>query len=192
MQSPKTPCEVTAMRNIPYHEGISSLMWACLRTHPDIAFAVMTLSRFSTDPGDAHWLAVKRVLRYLNGIKNLTSPLAEELESLWDMPVQMGAWLRIEKPFLDVLFYSMEELSHGPARSKKLSLYRLPRANTSQQLTQLKKRSGSALFYPNSMARYPILQPYSPTISQPSHLPRTISIMPKRNTSTCNSILSDG
>jgi hypothetical protein len=59
------------MRNMPYHEVIGSLMWACLGTHPDIAFAVTTLSHFSKDPGEAHWLVVKWVLRYLKGTREL-------------------------------------------------------------------------------------------------------------------------
>jgi hypothetical protein len=59
LQSPKTTREVALMKNVPYHEATGSLMWACLRTRPDIAFAVTTLSHFSKDPGEAHWLAVK-------------------------------------------------------------------------------------------------------------------------------------
>jgi hypothetical protein len=59
------------MRDVPYHEAIGSLMWACLGTRPDIAFAVTTLSRFSKNPGPSHWEAAKRVLRYLKGTRDL-------------------------------------------------------------------------------------------------------------------------
>jgi hypothetical protein len=59
------------MKNVPYHEAIGSLMWACLGTRPDIAFAVTMLSCFSKDPGEVHWIAVKRVLRYLKGMRDL-------------------------------------------------------------------------------------------------------------------------
>ena len=41
-------------------------MYAMLGTRPDIAFAVTALSQFS-NPGQLHWAAVKRVLRYLRG-----------------------------------------------------------------------------------------------------------------------------
>jgi hypothetical protein len=44
------------MKNV---EAIGSLMWACLRTCPDITFAVTTLLHFSKDPGEVYWLAVK-------------------------------------------------------------------------------------------------------------------------------------
>jgi len=70
-QSPKTPQEIAQMRNVPYIEAVGSLMWACLGTRPDIAFSVTTLSRFSKNPGQAHWDAAKRVLRYLKGTKDL-------------------------------------------------------------------------------------------------------------------------
>jgi hypothetical protein len=46
-------------------------MWACLWTRPDIAFAVMTLSRFSKNPGPTHWDVTKRVFQYLAGTKDL-------------------------------------------------------------------------------------------------------------------------
>jgi hypothetical protein len=42
-------------------------MYAMLGTRPDIAFAVASLSQFSSNPGQTHWAAVKHVLRYLRG-----------------------------------------------------------------------------------------------------------------------------
>ena len=55
------------MCNIPYCEAVGSLMYAALGTCPDIAFAVQTVSCFSTKPGPAHWEAVKHIFRYLKG-----------------------------------------------------------------------------------------------------------------------------
>ncbi|OJT04896.1 Retrovirus-related Pol polyprotein from transposon TNT 1-94, partial [Trametes pubescens] len=51
--------------------AVGSLMYASLGTRPDITYAVSILSRFSDNPGRAHWDAVRRVLRYLNGTKHL-------------------------------------------------------------------------------------------------------------------------
>jgi len=55
------------MRKVPYHEAIGSLMYAAVATHPNIAFAVSTLSQCLENPGEAHWQVVKQVFRYLVG-----------------------------------------------------------------------------------------------------------------------------
>lgn len=70
-QAPSTTKETAMMRNVPYHEAVGSLMYASLGTRPDITYAVQTVSRFSKNPGLAHWEAVKRIFRYLKGTKNL-------------------------------------------------------------------------------------------------------------------------
>ncbi|CDO70350.1 hypothetical protein BN946_scf184755.g4 [Trametes cinnabarina] len=59
------------MRDVPYREAVGSLMYASLGTRPDITYAVSILSRFSDNPGRAHWNAVRRVFRYLHGTKHL-------------------------------------------------------------------------------------------------------------------------
>jgi hypothetical protein len=59
------------MKNIPYREGIGSLMYASVGTRPDIAFAVSTLAQFSENPVQVHWDAIKHVFCYLNGMKKL-------------------------------------------------------------------------------------------------------------------------
>ena len=70
-QSPVTSREIADMRDVPYREAVGSLMYAAVGTRPDIAFAVAILSRFSINPGRAHWNAVKRVIRYLKGTVDL-------------------------------------------------------------------------------------------------------------------------
>ncbi|KAJ9538815.1 hypothetical protein OSB04_031548 [Centaurea solstitialis] len=45
-------------------------MYAQVCTRPDIAFAVNMLSRFQSNAGHAHWVAGKKVLRYLKGTIN--------------------------------------------------------------------------------------------------------------------------
>lgn len=39
-------------------------------TRPDIAYAVSILSQFMAKPHESHWIAAKRVLRYLKGTIN--------------------------------------------------------------------------------------------------------------------------
>ena len=54
-----------------YQSAIGSLMYAMLGTRPDIAFAVSVVSRYGSNPTDAHWSAVKRIFRYLKATVNL-------------------------------------------------------------------------------------------------------------------------
>jgi hypothetical protein len=54
-----------------YQQVIGSLMFAMICTRPDIAFAVCSLSQYNADPSEHHWQAVKHVLHYLNGTKDL-------------------------------------------------------------------------------------------------------------------------
>jgi hypothetical protein len=42
-------------------------MYLASATRPDISFAVSKLSRFVSNPGDDHWNALERVMRYLVG-----------------------------------------------------------------------------------------------------------------------------
>jgi hypothetical protein len=70
-QGPSTVEESQKMQNIPYCKAIGLLMWAALRMQPDIAFTVSLLSRFMENLGQVHWEAVKRVIRYLKGMRNI-------------------------------------------------------------------------------------------------------------------------
>ena len=64
-QCPKTPEERESMRGIPYASAIGSLMYVMLCTQPDIYFSVGMVSRYQSDPGPAHWTAVKHIIKYL-------------------------------------------------------------------------------------------------------------------------------
>ena len=64
-QRPKTPAEIERMRGIPYASAVGSLMYAMLCTRPDICFAVGMVSRYQSDPGEEHWIAVKHIFKYL-------------------------------------------------------------------------------------------------------------------------------
>ena len=64
-QSPKTPEQKERMSRIPYASAVGSLMYAMLCTRPDICYAVGVVSRYQSDPGEEHWIAVKHILKYL-------------------------------------------------------------------------------------------------------------------------------
>ncbi|KAG8381639.1 hypothetical protein BUALT_Bualt06G0142500 [Buddleja alternifolia] len=64
-QCPKTPKEEEHMRNVPYASAVGSLMYVMLCTRPDICYAVGMVSRYQSNPGPEHWVAVKHILKYL-------------------------------------------------------------------------------------------------------------------------------
>lgn len=51
--------------NAPYREAIGCLQYLVSRTRPDLLFTINFLSRFSSNPKEVHWTAVKSDLRYL-------------------------------------------------------------------------------------------------------------------------------
>ena len=59
------------MKAFPYSLVVGNLMYAQVCTLPNIAFVVAVLGRRLSDPSQIHWKAVKKVLRYLQGTKDL-------------------------------------------------------------------------------------------------------------------------
>ena len=70
-QSLVTPNQLARMNGVPYSEAIGSVLWPAVVSRPDIAFAVGILSQFIQNPGQAHWEALKRVISYLDTMKDL-------------------------------------------------------------------------------------------------------------------------
>lgn len=66
----KAKNETEILKNIPYQELIGCLLYLSQGTRPDIAYIVNALSRFNNAPIASHWIAAKRVLRYLRGTIN--------------------------------------------------------------------------------------------------------------------------
>ena len=54
-----------------YRNMVGSLLYLACWTRPDISFAVSELSRFVSSPGQKHMAAVKHLLRYLQGSREL-------------------------------------------------------------------------------------------------------------------------
>lgn len=69
------PCDINAklskitddeiINSVPYQEAIGCLLFIAQATRPDISFAVNNVSRFNNAHTQAHWGAVKRIMRYL-------------------------------------------------------------------------------------------------------------------------------
>ncbi|XP_064479261.1 uncharacterized protein LOC135392483 [Ornithodoros turicata] len=63
--------EGKAESTVPYQNLIGNLMYMVQGTRPDIAFATHYLSEFNTSFTSTHWQMAKRVLRYLQGTKDV-------------------------------------------------------------------------------------------------------------------------
>ena len=67
---PKTLDEKEKMSRVPYASAVGSLMYAMMCTRLDICYTVRLYSRYQLNPGQKHWMEVKRVLRYLKRISD--------------------------------------------------------------------------------------------------------------------------
>jgi hypothetical protein len=56
---------------VPHLSAIGALMYLANNSQPDIEFAVNVLARHSATPTKRHWVGVKSIFRYLNGIRDL-------------------------------------------------------------------------------------------------------------------------
>jgi hypothetical protein len=66
-----SPEDISTMRSIPYLSAVGALLYLATMTRPDIANAVSILARFCSNPGIAHWKAVKHLFKYLKGTMDL-------------------------------------------------------------------------------------------------------------------------
>ncbi|XP_071571134.1 uncharacterized protein [Temnothorax nylanderi] len=62
--------EENSITNVPYREAIGSLTFLALVSRPDISYAVNLVSRYCNKHNHSHWLAVKRIFKYLIGTAN--------------------------------------------------------------------------------------------------------------------------
>lgn len=54
---------------VPYKEAVGSLLCLAMVTRPDIAYAVSAVSQHAESPSKEYWNAVKRIIKYIKGIK---------------------------------------------------------------------------------------------------------------------------
>ena len=53
-----------------YRQAISEILFAAITCRPDILYLVINLSQYSNNPGEVHYVAVKRVFKYLRDTKD--------------------------------------------------------------------------------------------------------------------------
>ena len=59
------------MKAVQYASAVGSIQYAQICTRPDLAFIIEILGRYQSNPGQAHWIMVKKALRYVQGTKGL-------------------------------------------------------------------------------------------------------------------------
>ncbi len=78
--------EIEAMKRVPYRAAIGKLSYLASTTRPDITHAVHQVSQYQNNPGRSHWEAVKKIIRYLKGTKEMKLTYhCENLFSLTDL-----------------------------------------------------------------------------------------------------------
>lgn len=63
--SPNTPEEIEKCSKYSYKNASGSLNWEIVCTHPNIAYIVNEISKFMSNLGELHVMAIKRVFHYL-------------------------------------------------------------------------------------------------------------------------------
>ncbi|ESK88080.1 gag-pol polyprotein, partial [Moniliophthora roreri MCA 2997] len=74
-QSPTTLEEQSTMTKVPYQSAVGSIMHATVMTRLDFSHAYQHVAQFMQNPGEAHWTAVKQIIRYLKDTRNLSLTL---------------------------------------------------------------------------------------------------------------------
>jgi len=59
------------MEKVPYALMVGSLMYTMLCTKPNIAYTVSVTSRYQSNPGEKHWMAMKHIMKYLRKTKDM-------------------------------------------------------------------------------------------------------------------------
>ena len=80
-QCPTTKDEREHIDKIPYASAIGSIMYAMLCTQPDVSYALSMTSRFQSDPGECHWIAIKNILKYLRRTKDIFLSMVDKKAS---------------------------------------------------------------------------------------------------------------
>lgn len=64
-QAPSSPSNIEYMFKVPYSSAVGCVMYSMICTQPDLAHGISVLSRYMSNPGKEHWLAMKWLLRYI-------------------------------------------------------------------------------------------------------------------------------
>ncbi|XP_031248973.1 secreted RxLR effector protein 161-like [Pistacia vera] len=105
-QCPHIELERKQMEHIPYASIVGSLMYTRTCTRPNISFAVGFLGKYQSNPGMNHLRAAKKVLRYLQGMKEhmLTYKRSDYLEVIGYLDSNFVGCVDIKKSTFGYIF----------------------------------------------------------------------------------------
>jgi hypothetical protein len=91
-QCPTTPSKITQVASVPYRAVVGSLNYALTCTRPDLAYSLISCARYVANPGKEHWVALKRVLRYVAGTLKTGIRFQNEGDKLGLMGMSDSDW----------------------------------------------------------------------------------------------------
>ena len=188
--SPNTEEDKHYMKDKPYHEALGSCIWAQVRTHPDIAFAVSILSHFQSNPGPAHWKAMSHLLTYLKGSINyrVTYSRGGDLAPIGFVDANYAGDIDTCRSTSGYVF----TMAGGPvswiSKRQATVVSQQPKPNTCPLRVLLSKFYGCLHSCPRLVSHTNSLLSFTATMVHPSHLQSTQKVMCVRNTSTFSTI----
>ncbi|KAL0439634.1 UNVERIFIED_CONTAM: Retrovirus-related Pol polyprotein from transposon TNT 1-94 [Sesamum latifolium] len=70
-QSPKTDEELKRMLDVSNASAVGSIQYVAQCTRPNVAYALSITSKYQACVREAHWIAVKTILKYLRRTKDM-------------------------------------------------------------------------------------------------------------------------
>ncbi|XP_055910532.1 uncharacterized protein LOC129944893 [Eupeodes corollae] len=112
------------MKTVQYQEAIGSILYAAQVSRPDLSFAVGALLRFNNNPAKSHWIAVKRLFRYIKGTINDKLEYTRDIEGCFEgfSDADWSMTQMTENQLQVISLNAKEDLFHGMQRNNLLSL----------------------------------------------------------------------
>ena len=132
-----------------YQSAVGALLYLSTRTRPDITYAVCNVAKFSSNPSNKHWSAVKRIFRYLKGTSLLGIKYVQNNDiSCVGFADADWAGDRADRKSTSGYCFTMSGGAISWRTSKQQTVaYQLQRQNIFHYLVHVKKPSGLSNFY---------------------------------------------